>query len=109
MINNKLIIIHLFILILGKMPSSLPPSSKVVLVYFLGGCTYSEISALRFLGRLKGKCNVILLLCYVRNIYVMHLFCLVRSLSSQPTAVIQMHHKSQLLAKMSLLLSFLTN
>ncbi|XP_063433464.1 vacuolar protein sorting-associated protein 33B-like [Mytilus trossulus] len=38
----------------GKMPSSLPPSSKVVLVYFLGGCTYSEISALRFLGRLKG-------------------------------------------------------
>ena len=29
-------------------------SSQVVLVYFLGGCTYTEIAALRFLGRLRG-------------------------------------------------------
>ncbi|XP_069135773.1 vacuolar protein sorting-associated protein 33B-like [Argopecten irradians] len=34
--------------------SGSPPSQRVVLVYFLGGCTYSEITALRFLGRLKG-------------------------------------------------------
>ncbi|XP_013390151.2 vacuolar protein sorting-associated protein 33B-like [Lingula anatina] len=27
---------------------------RVVLVYFLGGCTYSEITALRFLGKVKG-------------------------------------------------------
>ena len=44
----------IFFLFTGR-TSSLPPSSKVVLVYFLGGCTYSEIIALRFLGRLKGK------------------------------------------------------
>uniref|UniRef100_F6VM60 Vacuolar protein sorting-associated protein 33B n=2 Tax=Ciona intestinalis TaxID=7719 RepID=F6VM60_CIOIN len=29
-------------------------ASKVVLVYFIGGVTYSEIAALRFLGRQKG-------------------------------------------------------
>ncbi|XP_064620988.1 vacuolar protein sorting-associated protein 33B-like [Lineus longissimus] len=29
-------------------------SSKVILVYFVGGCTYSEVVALRFLGKLKG-------------------------------------------------------
>lgn len=28
---------------------------RIVLVMFLGGCTFSEISALRFLGREKGK------------------------------------------------------
>lgn len=30
-------------------------SLRLVLVAFLGGCTFSEISALRFLGREKGK------------------------------------------------------
>ena len=29
-------------------------SGRIVLVYFLGGCTFSEITALRFLGKLKG-------------------------------------------------------
>lgn len=28
---------------------------RLILVVFLGGCTFSEISALRFLGREKGK------------------------------------------------------
>ena len=39
----------------GKSARQDRPVSKVVLVYFLGGCTYSEITALRFLGRLKGR------------------------------------------------------
>lgn len=30
-------------------------SLRLILVVFLGGCTFSEISALRFLGREKGK------------------------------------------------------
>ncbi|XP_038077802.1 vacuolar protein sorting-associated protein 33B-like [Patiria miniata] len=30
------------------------PSEKVVLVYFLGGCTYAETAALRLLGKMKG-------------------------------------------------------
>lgn len=30
-------------------------TQRIILVMFLGGCTYSEISALRFLGREKGK------------------------------------------------------
>lgn len=29
-------------------------SQRVILVVFLGGCTFSEISALRFLGKEKG-------------------------------------------------------
>ncbi|OWF36524.1 Vacuolar protein sorting-associated protein 33B [Mizuhopecten yessoensis] len=37
----------------GGTTSATSPSQRVVLVYFLGGCTYSEITALRFLGRLK--------------------------------------------------------
>ena len=28
---------------------------KVILVFFLGGCTYSEITSLRFLGKQKGN------------------------------------------------------
>ena len=32
-------------------------AAKVVLVYFLGGCSYSEISGLRFLGKQTGKMN----------------------------------------------------
>ncbi|XP_060062741.1 vacuolar protein sorting-associated protein 33B-like [Ylistrum balloti] len=38
----------------GSSTNATSPSQRVVLVYFLGGCTYSEITALRFLGRLKG-------------------------------------------------------
>lgn len=38
----------------GKTSSASDPSYKVVLVYFIGGVTYSEIAALRFLGRKKG-------------------------------------------------------
>lgn len=30
-------------------------SLRLILVVFLGGCTFSEISALRFLGREKGE------------------------------------------------------
>ncbi|XP_022108783.1 vacuolar protein sorting-associated protein 33B-like isoform X2 [Acanthaster planci] len=36
----------------GHQPVS--PSEKVVLVYFLGGCTYAETAALRLLGKIKG-------------------------------------------------------
>ena len=32
-----------------------PPSERVVMVYFLGGCTFAEINALRLLGKLKSK------------------------------------------------------
>ena len=35
----------------GKIP---PSASKVVLVYFIGGVTYSEVAALRFLAKQKG-------------------------------------------------------
>ncbi|XP_050403555.1 vacuolar protein sorting-associated protein 33B [Patella vulgata] len=35
-----------------SIPSS--PAAKVVLVYFLGGCTFSEIAALRYLARREG-------------------------------------------------------
>lgn len=35
-----------------KAPSE---SLRLILVVFLGGCTFSEISALRFLGREKGE------------------------------------------------------
>ena len=30
-------------------------SLRVILVYFIGGCSYSEIIALRFLGKQRGK------------------------------------------------------
>ncbi|XP_062574358.1 vacuolar protein sorting-associated protein 33B-like isoform X2 [Saccostrea cucullata] len=43
----------------GKSARQDRPVSKVVLVYFLGGCTYSEITALRFLGKLKGYIFII--------------------------------------------------
>ncbi|KAH9524585.1 Vacuolar protein sorting-associated protein 33B [Bulinus truncatus] len=32
-------------------PNIIDPTMRVVLVYFLGGCTYSEISALRFIAK----------------------------------------------------------
>ncbi|CAH1254379.1 VPS33B [Branchiostoma lanceolatum] len=38
----------------GKSAGSNPDSDKIVLVYFLGGCSYTEVSALRFLGKQKG-------------------------------------------------------
>ncbi|XP_064608476.1 vacuolar protein sorting-associated protein 33B-like [Liolophura sinensis] len=38
----------------SPMPATKSSASRVVLVYFLGGCTFSEIAALRFLGRQKG-------------------------------------------------------
>lgn len=39
----------------GKAASNTPGrAARVVLVYFLGGCSYSEISALRFLGKQTG-------------------------------------------------------
>ena len=39
----------------GKPLSNTPGrAATVVLVYFLGGCSYSEISALRFLGKQTG-------------------------------------------------------
>lgn len=34
-------------------------SLRLILVVFLGGCTFSEISALRFLGREKGESRVV--------------------------------------------------
>ncbi|XP_056021791.1 vacuolar protein sorting-associated protein 33B-like isoform X1 [Ostrea edulis] len=43
----------------GKSARQDRPVSKVVLVYFLGGCTHSEIAALRFLGKLKGYVFII--------------------------------------------------
>lgn len=33
---------------------AISPASRVALVYFLGGCTYSEITALRFLAKQRG-------------------------------------------------------
>uniref|UniRef100_A0A3Q2CDG2 VPS33B late endosome and lysosome associated n=1 Tax=Cyprinodon variegatus TaxID=28743 RepID=A0A3Q2CDG2_CYPVA len=39
--------------ITGKFPSK-GDSQRIILVMFLGGCTFSEISALRFLGKEKG-------------------------------------------------------
>jgi len=39
----------------AKSGPSASSMSQVVLVYFLGGCTFSEISALRLLGRTFGK------------------------------------------------------
>ena len=44
--------------LLGTKTATTPGrAAKVVLVYFLGGCSYSEISALRFLGKQTGKYN----------------------------------------------------
>uniref|UniRef100_A0A2K5DCW1 VPS33B late endosome and lysosome associated n=1 Tax=Aotus nancymaae TaxID=37293 RepID=A0A2K5DCW1_AOTNA len=42
-------------------------SLRLILVVFLGGCTFSEISALRFLGREKGKREFIFLTTAVTN------------------------------------------
>ncbi|GAB1606185.1 vacuolar protein sorting-associated protein 33B-like [Argonauta hians] len=38
----------------GKSQSPDYPAARVVMVFFLGGCTFAEISALRLLGREKG-------------------------------------------------------
>ena len=37
------------------MPGPGNPAMKVVLVFFLGGCTFSEITALRLVGKLQGN------------------------------------------------------
>ncbi|ELU18869.1 hypothetical protein CAPTEDRAFT_133058 [Capitella teleta] len=40
----------------GKHTSAAPsPGSRIVMVYFLGGCSHSEITALRFLGKQRGQ------------------------------------------------------
>ncbi|XP_030833027.1 vacuolar protein sorting-associated protein 33B isoform X1 [Strongylocentrotus purpuratus] len=36
-----------------------PPSERVVMVYFLGGCTFAEINALRLLGKMKNYTFII--------------------------------------------------
>ncbi|ESO89653.1 hypothetical protein LOTGIDRAFT_234244 [Lottia gigantea] len=38
----------------GSYTKQTRPEDQIVLVYFLGGCTFSEITALRFLARSKG-------------------------------------------------------
>lgn len=38
----------------SSMPGPSNPAMKVVLVFFLGGCTFSEITALRLIGKLQG-------------------------------------------------------
>ena len=41
---------------IGKGSSSeKEPWHRIVVVFFLGGCTYSEIAALRFLGKQRGN------------------------------------------------------
>ena len=40
-------------------------AAKVVLVYFLGGCSYSEIAALRFLGKQTGNVTIFILQTHV--------------------------------------------
>ncbi|KAG8145325.1 hypothetical protein E2320_013655 [Naja naja] len=37
-----------------------PASQRVILAVFLGGCTFSEVAALRFLGRERGLRFIIL-------------------------------------------------
>ena len=36
--------------------ASTPAKQRVSLVYFVGGCTLAEVSALRFLGQQEGSC-----------------------------------------------------
>lgn len=45
--------------------SFLVDSQKVVLVFFIGGCTFAEISALRFLSSLEDcKLPIIIIIIY---------------------------------------------
>ncbi len=54
---------------LGGSLSSQSDSSKVVLVFFIGGCTFAEIAALRFLSQLEdSKCNRINFVSYIISI-----------------------------------------
>lgn len=48
----------MFFVVGGKSQSgqTRDPKDQTVLVCFVGGVTYSEIAALRFLGHLTGKC-----------------------------------------------------
>lgn len=47
--------------------SFLVDSQKVVLVFFIGGCTFAEISALRFLSSLE-DCKLLALFVIILNI-----------------------------------------
>lgn len=42
-----------YFLFLASSMNFMVDSSKVVLVFFIGGCTFAEISALRFLSTLE--------------------------------------------------------
>ena len=54
--NKQFVLKNVLIDFAGSKSISGPPgrAAKVVLVYFIGGCTYSEIAALRFLGKQTG-------------------------------------------------------
>lgn len=49
-----------FLSLVGNKPESSPKNDaqRIVVVMFLGGCTFSEISALRFLGKERGKSKI---------------------------------------------------
>ena len=51
------------------------PSSKVVLVYFIGGVTYSEIAALRFLGKQRGLKILIATTAIINGRRMLQSFC----------------------------------
>ena len=61
----------LFYLLLTGGNNSADGPQKATLVYFLGGCTYSEISALRFLAQQENgkKDSHLQFVKYVINIY----------------------------------------
>ena len=52
---NQLLMVFFFFFRLAE-DGSKPTSTRVVMVFFLGGCTFTEITALRFLGKLRGMC-----------------------------------------------------
>lgn len=49
-----------FLCAVSNKPESSPKNDaqRIIFVMFLGGCTFSEISALRFLGRERGKSKI---------------------------------------------------
>ena len=53
---NAVSLLYIYVILLGKGTSpEKEPWHRIVVVYFLGGCTYSEIAALRFLGKQRGN------------------------------------------------------
>ena len=46
---------------------------QIVLVFFLGGCSFAEISALRFLTN-REECELWMLLNFLKNIIIKELF-----------------------------------